>query len=643
MDRPFTSSGFSRLSPLAAATAPPDSNPDSLDLPHLDERDGAWAPYLTAAPLPSSSSSTTIGLDLAADDAPLRCVLPDVNAMPVLIPATSITRKKPMPSGKEEQQCKVPETVPEVVSPEMPQVEDTTTQEVKLAAAMTVPSPTTSVRKVSSGSLRRVKGRTFSRTLILPELMDRRSSPPQHRRVVTYPSVSGRLQHSEKNDLLAWSQPSMTLVHELSTTTRPASAGSLPKQDLPFRQRMKRISSAPSDPVSSEDGHALTSGGEEETDFQSETAFDSIRTYATTTSGHSRSRRGPRIESVFPGGDKASSSSTHNISPPPSSNRSSNNSPSDEQSLHRELSCESQQQQPPKVKYQHLEAPPDVRVSRQSSRKGHIRSQSVPARESPPATETPGKFGTWGLGNKGPSEDWDSDFDFDDEEQQQPTTTKRSGHRGMIVPQEIMERQASLHGQFGQVRELTLLVEELKRLGQQANLLHIPRKGGDDDLWKEAEGIVNLATVDDNDDDGGEKEERSRSRCSTSSSLTFSFDNTDSSNLEEDGDQSSSSCSSSSSSSSSSNQNGSTTTVLDIIYRQRGTATSDTNGDDNVNSNSDFDARSHKLPFDTQSLQDLVSRAAVVTRALKETVRKAEEMGKQQQSLDLNDDDFWDL
>jgi hypothetical protein len=68
----------------------------------------------------------------------------------------------------------------------------------------------------------------------------------------------------------------------------------------------------------------------------------------------------------------------------------------------------------------------------------------------------------------------------------------------LTLSRAIMERQASVHGQFGQVREFALMVEELKRLRAQASSLGII-EGPSIELWKEAEGIINLATQDDED------------------------------------------------------------------------------------------------------------------------------------------------
>jgi hypothetical protein len=234
------------------------------------------------------------------------------------------------------------------------------------------------------------------------------------------------------------------------------------------------------------------------------------------------------------------------------------------------------------------------------------------------------------LGKKGVSEDWDGDFDFDDSDEYFDSiggggkAGLSAGNQGMKVPQAIMERQADVHGQFGHVQELTLLVEELKRLRIQANLLHII-DGPSNELWKEAEGIVNLATLDDDDNDFFTPR--------SPSSPTFNFEEFD-----EDPSPSNKTKMRSNSSTEvrrsplSVRANPSPNTsppgrppktssakaksVLETIYQQRG-------GYDH----SYVDMNIHqlqKLPFDTQSLRDLVVRAGVVTRALKDVVRRAE-------------------
>lgn len=284
----------------------------------------------------------------------------------------------------------------------------------------------------------------------------------------------------------------------------------------------------------------------------------------------------------------------------------------------------------------------------------HLRSQSVPvARELPTndTRQTSGKFGTWGLGSKGVSEDWDSDFDFDLEEASISQNDDQSASdvappQSMMVPKAILERQASLRGQFGQVQELTMLVQELKRLRHQASILDL-LSGPSGELWKEAEGIVNLATIDD--------EEDHRSPPGSPSSLTFSFDDSDDEGLnisskrnsevswhdahdaqrqqnqlpsppfrQPKGDSESSWQSGSQPESQLygsplgqlSKGSPKSKSVIDILQSNRPDAST----------LPEFTSapRTQKLPFDTQSLRDLVVRAGVVTRALKEVIRKAE-------------------
>ncbi|KAJ5810928.1 hypothetical protein N7447_010444 [Penicillium robsamsonii] len=262
-------------------------------------------------------------------------------------------------------------------------------------------------------------------------------------------------------------------------------------------------------------------------------------------------------------------------------------------------------------------------VCRKAPSTVHLRSQSVPVATEHPINEsrqTSGKFGTWGLGSKGVSEDWDSDFDFDESEdtpvaENKPLVEPDLNRQSMTVPKAILERQASLRGQFGQVQELTLLVEELKRLRHQANVLGVVN-GPSSELWAEAEQIVNLATIDD--------EEERRSPPGSPSSLTFSFDESDDdcinaskrnsevswelphekveptlplAQLAKDSPKSKS--------------------VLDILQprdQQKPSALNEL----------ELASRAKKLPFDTSSLKNLVSRAGVVTRALKEVIRKAD-------------------
>ena len=264
-------------------------------------------------------------------------------------------------------------------------------------------------------------------------------------------------------------------------------------------------------------------------------------------------------------------------------------------------------------------------VCRKAPSTVHLRSQSVPVASELPINEsrqTSGKFGTWGLGSKGVSEDWDSDFDFDESEdtpvaENKPLVEPDINRQSMTVPKAILERQASLRGQFGQVQELTLLVEELKRLRHQANVLGVVN-GPSSELWAEAEQIVNLATIDD--------EEERRSPPGSPQSLTFSFDESD-----DDGLNTSSKRNSEISWDMPRGENTEPTlplaqlgrdspksrSVLDILQPRQQEPASALNG-------LGLTSRANKLPFDTSSLKNLVVRAGVVTRSLKEVIRKAD-------------------
>ncbi|KAH7383631.1 hypothetical protein BKA64DRAFT_163742 [Cadophora sp. MPI-SDFR-AT-0126] len=161
----------------------------------------------------------------------------------------------------------------------------------------------------------------------------------------------------------------------------------------------------------------------------------------------------------------------------------------------------------PRPKTAHVKNIADGRGGRAVGRRGpsalHIRSQSVPvvpdvAGQRDHSKLAP-KFGTWGLGGKGVSEDWDGDFEFDnnDEEGGDEGDIKIE-NSGMLVPPAIQASQASVVGHVGQIREVCLLVEDLKRLrllAREKGLLNGPSAT----LWKEAEGIIALAVPDEED------------------------------------------------------------------------------------------------------------------------------------------------
>ena len=263
----------------------------------------------------------------------------------------------------------------------------------------------------------------------------------------------------------------------------------------------------------------------------------------------------------------------------------------------------------------------------------HLRSQSVPVnRDSLTENDLPSsaaKFGTWALGSKPVSEEWSDDFEFDEVDDNEEVVEaqavndekawKRESVRSVKVPQSIIDRQQSVHIQFGQVRDFMLLVEELKRLrlrGTDLGLLQSHSR----QLWEDAESIIDLATVNDDEDgvpradspvsydifgdetsppkrvvedEGCKTAEVGRSvhRRSISSPASPPFGRPRGESLQ-------------------------TKTFLQTMHQNR-----------NAPESSPAPIHSHpreKLPFDTQDLRDLVVRAGVITRALKEIIRKAE-------------------
>ncbi|ODA82302.1 hypothetical protein RJ55_00809 [Drechmeria coniospora] len=143
----------------------------------------------------------------------------------------------------------------------------------------------------------------------------------------------------------------------------------------------------------------------------------------------------------------------------------------------------------------------DSRGGRSAMRRGqsftHARSQSVPVvhdviDESKP---TGAKYGTWGLGTKTVAEDWDEDFEFGGNITTQDGTPVNDM---FAVPESIRATQPSVKAHSGHIRELSLLVGDLRRLcchGREMSMLDGEQRG----LWKEAEGIIALASPDEDD------------------------------------------------------------------------------------------------------------------------------------------------
>ncbi|GKZ47888.1 hypothetical protein AbraIFM66951_011463 [Aspergillus brasiliensis] len=755
---------------------PPVSKPDIAAIG--DEH--VWHPYIDVSPEGLSERlARRFSTATRPKDQGLRRIVPNAETAPALLLATSIRGKQPTVEASLDESTPSPSV--QFRNPFEPSGRTLQQNELSLPPeeSQTSPSLQDADPKSPSTDAGAADGESFKNAPLVYSKRRAISTPlPASTKtegtLVIPPQTHGRRNITDPNifrrPTIAQNGASSSLMSELMSPRRRAypsycqdykqemahlrDIGSRPftfdsvtlsKSQGTFRQRPKRHSIAASDPAStvigSDDTHIFTSGDEDETDFLSDTAFDSIRTHITTSSG--LGSYAPRIETIFdkdfpvntsrretsndhaletsgsltsqslgnchcdsdadatptpitmPGPAADIPSDMHegdsNISFPsdltddedsrslvaalpgettsPFTQVRSSMLPLkseggdcfkseprqsykyDSRSLTNEAfdSCPKMNifdwsEQPRsdreaagsdgRPRTMHGKHTPDVRGSRAPGRKApstlHLRSQSVPVTRDPPTIneqrQTSGKFGTWGLGSKGVSEDWDSDFEFEDADE---TTTnesmkpsKTTPRRGMIVPQAIMERQASLHGQFGQVQELTLLVEELKRLRHQGSFLNLVR-GPSSELWKEAEGIVNLATLDDDDHNNS----NNNSPPGSPSSLTFSFDDSegDSSNTNDpwkrvsDGSWGLSLSEHSNSRPTTSPSPDVTTkpnSVLDLIYQQRGSV-------DSAFADS-HPPRPKKLPFDTQSLRDLVVRAGVVTRALKEVIRKAE-------------------
>jgi hypothetical protein len=159
---------------------------------------------------------------------------------------------------------------------------------------------------------------------------------------------------------------------------------------------------------------------------------------------------------------------------------------------------------PPRPKTVHGKKDTDGRGSRAKGRRVpsglHVRSQSVPVvpdlggkRE----TVITNKFGTWGVGTTGVSEDWDEDFDFGEGSASASHGANRDEKRidsaiVMHIPQVIREQQAIVMNNIGLVREFGILIEELKTLRSRAASLGLI-DGLDGELWDQIDSMIDLA------------------------------------------------------------------------------------------------------------------------------------------------------
>ncbi|PSN73123.1 hypothetical protein BS50DRAFT_582704 [Corynespora cassiicola Philippines] len=158
---------------------------------------------------------------------------------------------------------------------------------------------------------------------------------------------------------------------------------------------------------------------------------------------------------------------------------------------------------PPRPRTVHGKKDADRRGSRSVGRRApsglHARSQSVPVvpdATGKRSTVVTNKFGTWGVGSKGVTEDWNDDFDFSDLHEQSPAGAADS-HRidsgtAMFVPKNIQEQQSNVLANIGLLREWGLLIEELKEQKVRAAALGI-LEGPNGGIWEEVDAMIDLA------------------------------------------------------------------------------------------------------------------------------------------------------
>jgi hypothetical protein len=133
------------------------------------------------------------------------------------------------------------------------------------------------------------------------------------------------------------------------------------------------------------------------------------------------------------------------------------------------------------------------------------------------------KFGTWGVGSKGVTEDWDEDFDFTQPDaiatnnDDSTSGGKRiDSGRDFDVPQMVKASQENVVANIGLLREWGLLIEELKELRIRAVALDM-LNGPHAQAWREVDAMVELA-------DQESEEQTLEPRRSPPSSPGFDFD-----------------------------------------------------------------------------------------------------------------------
>jgi hypothetical protein len=107
------------------------------------------------------------------------------------------------------------------------------------------------------------------------------------------------------------------------------------------------------------------------------------------------------------------------------------------------------------------------------------------------------KFGTWGVGSKGVTEDWNDDFDFSEIMEESTPQSVAGSQRvdsgsAMVVPKSIQEQQNNVLANISLLREWGLLIEELKEHRIRAVSLGIV-EGPQSGTWEEVDAMIDLA------------------------------------------------------------------------------------------------------------------------------------------------------
>jgi hypothetical protein len=176
---------------------------------------------------------------------------------------------------------------------------------------------------------------------------------------------------------------------------------------------------------------------------------------------------------------------------------------------------------PPRPKTVHGKKDAETRGSRSVGRRApsglHTRSQSVPTAQDGDGKRTgTNKFGTWGIGSKGVTEDWNEDFDFEIEDETVPVEKRLDSGVSMFVPKSIRDQQTNVLANIGLLRDWGLLIEELKEHKMRAVMLEV--LGGDNaKMWSEVDAMIDLA-------DQESDEQTLAPRFSPSSSPSFNYD-----------------------------------------------------------------------------------------------------------------------